>query len=151
MADAAAHWNLEYSSDPSSHMDHVLDTADLVAYPGDLALSPPPGFDTAHMGAIIPTVPGGVADLSGAVRILGTTTTDMTVTIDYNPLKLSESTITGMTFTSNADSGVTITEPSKVPARPRGRLPALWMESMRSWPPCRRAYPRTRAVRAILW
>ncbi len=112
MADAAAHWNLEYSSDPSAHMDHVLDTADLVAYPGDLSLSPPPGFDSAHMGPIIPTTAGGVADLSGAVRILGSVTTDMTVMIDYNPLQASENSIKSLTFTTNADSGVSITGPT---------------------------------------
>jgi hypothetical protein len=109
--DVAAHWNLEYTSDPSAQMDHVLDAAALAGYPGDLALAPPPGFNTSQMGPIIPTAPGGVADLSGAVRILGTSSTDMTVVVDYNPLKLSESAITGVTFTTNANSGVTITNP----------------------------------------
>ncbi len=110
-ADMVAHWNLEYSSDTSAHMDHVLDAAALGGYPGDLALAPPPGFNTAQMGPIIPTAPGGVADLSGACRIVGTSSTDMTVIVDYNPLKLSESAITGVTFTTNANSGVTITAP----------------------------------------
>jgi hypothetical protein len=110
-ADVAAHWNLEYSSDPSAHMNHVLDTADLGAYPGDLALAPPPSFNAAQMGPIIPAVPGGVADLSGAVRILGTTATDMVVVVDYNPLQASENAIKSLTFTTNANSGVTITQP----------------------------------------
>jgi hypothetical protein len=110
-ADAAAHWNLAYSSAPSTHMDHVLDAAALAAYPVDLALSPAPGFDTTHMGPILPTAPGGVADLSGAVRIVGTSSVDMVVVVDFNPLKLSETSIDNISFTENADSGVTITAP----------------------------------------
>ncbi len=61
-SDIAHGWNLEYSSDPSVSLDHLLDTSDLHAYPGDLGTPTP----SITLGVVTPVGSGSTVHLSGA-------------------------------------------------------------------------------------
>jgi hypothetical protein len=109
-SDSPNNWNLAYSSDPSISLDHVLDTADLAAYHGDLA-SPYPSIT---LGVVPPTNGASVVDLSGVVRINGSPTVDsMFCAITYNPRPGTSNGVNSLSFSETTAQDITITPPEE--------------------------------------
>ncbi len=108
-SDHLHNWNLDYSSDPSISMDHILDSGDLAAYPGDLGTPSP----SITVGIVPPTNGSPVVDLSGAVRVNGSTTAiSMHCVVTYNPRAMTSSGIQSLGFSEDTSFGVTITPPT---------------------------------------
>jgi hypothetical protein len=116
-SDVVHQWNLDYSSDPSVSIDHLLDTGHLAAYPGDLGTP----YPSITLGVVPPTNGDSVVDLSGAVRIVGATTITvagsevpplMHCVVTYNPRPWTSSGIQSLSFSQSTALDVTVTEPS---------------------------------------
>ena len=108
-SDSLHNWDLDYSSNPSTTLEHVLDTGDLAAYPGDLA-SP---YPTITLGTVAPTNGASVVDLSGAVRINGSPTVDnLYCAVTFNPRPGTSSGIDSLSFSETAVADINITEPT---------------------------------------
>jgi hypothetical protein len=101
-------WNLEYSSDPSVAMEHVLNDHILTDVNGELGV-PAPSITVN----IVPPVTGiqTVVDLSGTVRINGDPTKEMHMVVTYNPRPDTSAGIASLSFKETTVLGVTIDEP----------------------------------------
>jgi hypothetical protein len=104
---ASAHhggdWTLEYSSEPGSKMAQVIDHHDLALIDVELG-SPLPGIT---LYAVQPVTDASIAaDLSGAIRVTGDPTLELTMTLTPNPRPVNSygiDTLSTTTITGHAD------------------------------------------------